>query len=143
MNSLVLPKHQSGFSMIEVLVTIVVVSLGLLGFAGLQAHSLKSSTIALHRSYATMLAYDIVDCMRANRAAAIGSNYNLGFATPAVGGTVAGDDMVAWKTALTNSLPGGQGQVTVNAQGSVQVDIRWGESINSDRTLTFTTQTSL
>ena len=129
--------------MIEVLVTIVIVSLGLLGFAGLQMHSLKSNATALHRSYATMLAYDIADCMRVNRAAAIAGNYNLDFATAATSGTVQGDDMVTWKAALASSLPNGQGKITVNAQGDVQIEVRWAENINSNRTLTFITQTSL
>jgi len=131
-------KRQSGFSLIEVLVTIVVVALGLLGFAGLQAYSLKSNRAALQRSYATMLAYDIADCMRVNRTNALAGAYNLTFTTPATAGTVAGDDMVLWKAALAGNLPNGQGQIT-NPIGRPNnyflIEIRWAENIDNARTI--------
>lgn len=135
-------RAQSGFSLIEVLVTMVVVALGLLGFAGLQAHSLKSNRTSLQRSYATMLAYDIIDCMRVNRAGADAAGYNINFDTAAVAGSVAGNDLVNWKTALSTSLPSGDGLVVVNNR-NVTVIVRWNENLSSPRTLTFQTQSSL
>lgn len=133
----------AGFTLVEVLVTIVVMAVGLLGFAALQTVALKSSRTALHHSYATFYAYDIVDCMRVNRAAAIGAAYNFDFHTDPAGGTIAGADMGAWKTALARDLPSGQGKVTVDGQGNTTIEVRWSEGIRSNRTLTFTTQTSL
>ena len=149
---------QAGFSLIEVLVTMVILALGLLGFAGLQAHSLKSNRTALQRSYATLLAYDIIDCMRVNRAAAVGSNgandsaYRLAFtdtATNAAVGSLAAADVTRWLAALNNSLPGASARIVDTAQAvttdplQVTVQIRWAENVNSDRTLTFSTDTSL
>ncbi len=135
-------RAQSGFSLIEVLVTMVVVAVGLLGFAGLQAHSLKSNRTSLQRSYATMLAYDIIDCMRVNRAGADAAGYNINIGTPAVAGGIAGNDLVNWKTALGTSLPGGDGSVVVNNR-NVTVTVQWNENVSSARTLTFQTQSSL
>lgn len=60
-------KIERGFTLIEVLVAMVVLSIGLLGLAGLQATSLKSNQSAYHRSQATQLAYEMADRMRANR----------------------------------------------------------------------------
>jgi len=57
---------QRGFTLIEVLVTIVVVSIGLLGLAGLQISGLRANTSSEARSKATLLANDIVERMRAN-----------------------------------------------------------------------------
>jgi type IV pilus assembly protein PilV len=63
------PK-QGGFSLIEVLIAVLVFSVGLLGLAGLQAISLKNVHSAYLRTQATFLAYDMIDRMRANKNAA-------------------------------------------------------------------------
>ena len=59
-------NRQSGFSLIEVLISIVIASIGLLGLAGMQATGLKNNHSAYQRSQATVLAYDLADRMRAN-----------------------------------------------------------------------------
>lgn len=58
--------RQRGFSLIEVLVALLVLSIGLLGLAALQTTSLQFNTGSYHRTQATFLAYDIIDRMRAN-----------------------------------------------------------------------------
>lgn len=65
-------RSSAGFSLIEVLVSIVVLSIGLLGTAGLMSASLKNTNTAFYRSQATFLADDIVDRLRANLTAEIG-----------------------------------------------------------------------
>jgi type IV pilus assembly protein PilV len=59
-------KYVLGFTLIEVLVTIVVVSIGLLGLAGLQINGLRANVSSEARSKATLLANDIIERMRAN-----------------------------------------------------------------------------
>ena len=59
-------QRQSGFTLVEVLITIVVVSIGLLGVAGLQISGLRANMGSEARSKATILANDIVERMRAN-----------------------------------------------------------------------------
>jgi type IV pilus assembly protein PilV len=56
----------AGFSLIEVLVALIILSVGLLGIAGLQATSKRTSYEALQRTTATMLARDISERMRTN-----------------------------------------------------------------------------
>ncbi len=59
-------SRQSGFSLLEVLIAIVITSIGLLGLAAMQATGLRNNHSAYHRSQATVLAYDIADRMRSN-----------------------------------------------------------------------------
>tara|TARA_R110002111_G_scaffold8723_3_gene31414 strand:- start:2652 stop:3113 length:462 start_codon:yes stop_codon:yes gene_type:complete len=59
-------NQQQGFGLIEVLITVVILAIGLLGLAGLQATGLNFNHSAYQRSQATTLAYDIIDRMRAN-----------------------------------------------------------------------------
>ncbi len=68
--------HQ-GFSLIEVLVALLVLSIGLLGLAMLQVTGLKFNSDSYSRTQATILAYDIIDRMRANSGAAGTGSYTV------------------------------------------------------------------
>ena len=68
---------QRGATMIEVLVSVVIISVGLLGIAGLQLMAMRNSQGALQDSLATMYTYSILDSMRANPAAARAGSYNV------------------------------------------------------------------
>lgn len=65
-----------GFTLIEVLVSLFVLSVGLLGLAALQATSLQYNTGSYFRTQATFLAYEIIDRMRANSAAVANADGN-------------------------------------------------------------------
>ena len=65
----IIPKQrQSGTTLLEVVVTIVIISIGLLGLAGLQLNSMKFQKSASQRSEAVQSAYDLSERMRANGA---------------------------------------------------------------------------
>jgi type IV pilus assembly protein PilV len=70
------PAQHRGFSLIEVLVALLVLSIGLLGLAALQTTSLQYNTGSYFRTQATFLAYDILDRMRANSGAVADSDGN-------------------------------------------------------------------
>jgi type IV pilus assembly protein PilV len=72
---------QVGFSLIEVLVALLVLSIGLLGLAMLQVQGMKFNSDAYFRTQATILAYDMIDRMRSNHVAAGLGAYDLGTAT--------------------------------------------------------------
>ena len=59
-------QASQGFSLIEVLVSVFVLSVGLLGLAGLQGFSLKHTNTAYYRGQAIQLTYDMADRIRAN-----------------------------------------------------------------------------
>ena len=81
----------SGFSLIEVLVSVVVLSFGLLGMAGMQAASLQSNREARIQSSAVVLARELAEMIRGNKLAGIqpvGTNPYLGsFSSPLVATT--------------------------------------------------------
>lgn len=64
-------RRSSGFSLIEVLITLVVLALGLLGLAMLQVTNLRLTQSANSRTVATNLAYELMDDIRSNRLNAI------------------------------------------------------------------------
>jgi type IV pilus assembly protein PilV len=69
-------KSQHGFSMIEVLASLVVIGVGLLGLSGLQIASMKGTNNAHSRNVATMLAMELSDRMRANQGGVEGGFYD-------------------------------------------------------------------
>jgi len=66
-----------GFTLLEVLVAVIVLAIGLLGLAKLQATGLRANHEADLRSRATLLAYDIADRVRANRIYYVDNEGNL------------------------------------------------------------------
>jgi type IV pilus assembly protein PilV len=124
--------RQSGFTLLEVLVAILVLSIGLLGLAGLMASSIRNNHSAYQRTQATWLAYDMIDRMRVNRANAIATanNYNIAIGTASSGSTgLAGTDVTGWKTTVANALPAGDGSVAVNSVSrAVTVIVQWNDS---------------
>lgn len=70
-----------GFTLIEVLVALVILSIGLLGIAGMITTSLKTNDGAYLRTEANTLAYSILDRMRTNRATATQGGYDIAIGT--------------------------------------------------------------
>lgn len=118
-----------GFTLIEVMVAIVVLSIGLLGLAGLMASSLKNSHSAYLRTQATWFAYDVLDRMRANRAVALAKGYDLALATAPGGVGLAAADLSEWDTAIAGTLPEGDGSIEVTeATRAVTIIIQWNDT---------------
>lgn len=128
MNALNRPPiaHQTGFSLIEVLVSIIILSLGLLGMAGLQATGLKNNYSAHTRAQAAQYAYDMIDRMRANRVVAQAGSYNraLGAAAPACDNLLH-CDQAGWLADIA-TLPAGDGSIAVNGN-VVTITIQWND----------------
>lgn len=113
-------KKNSGFTLIEVLIAVVILAGGLLGLAALQAASLKNNQSAYNRSQATQLAYDMADRIRANVPGAgtyTGTLPSAATAKPNCLTTtgcsqtdMASNDLKEWDTAL-KTLPRGEGIV--------------------------------
>lgn len=110
-----------GFSIVEALVALVVLSIGMLGIAALYVESLRAGRSAIYRTHAVNLASDMADRIRANRTA--GNAYLLpanGTPTPqqcvapdtvvCTPPQLAQDDMARWLTAIGQQLPGNGNQ---------------------------------
>ncbi|WP_277372794.1 type IV pilus modification protein PilV [Pseudomonas sp. AA-38] len=126
-----LSSSQRGFTLIEVMVAVVILAVGLLGMASLMARSQKSNEGAYARGQATLMAYDIVERMRANIVdpASSDKKYKVLFVTqsssnaaeyalsslpdctaptgavPAGGESRASYDIASWCASLKSSLP--------------------------------------
>lgn len=116
-----LVRAQRGTSLLEVLIAVVVLSMGMLAYVNMQAVALASGKIAQFRSVATQLATDYADRMRANAAAALAGNYQ--FVQPYAPGPVvvpvcavpaactaaeiAAIDLAVWRNIAADQLPGG------------------------------------
>jgi len=148
--------RSAGFTLVEVLVSLVILAIGLLGIAKLMLFSSHSNDSAYLRSQATALAYEILDDMRANRQEAIiPQTYNTPAAVPAVApgvlcvGVVACTttqvalyDLYQWGLHLNansgvappGALPNGQGSVTAVTSGAqpqttVTIIVSWNDSV--------------
>ncbi|MCQ4274875.1 type IV pilus modification protein PilV [Stutzerimonas degradans] len=128
------PIHVRGATLIEVLVALLVLSVGLLGLAGLQMTATKSNHSAYYRSQATLLAYDITDRMRANRADALNGVYDQVLKNTecdvelAPSGSLAQRDMAEWLNSLSCLLsPDAQGSVQRNGR-QFTVSIEWNDN---------------
>lgn len=131
-------RHQQGVGLIEVLIAVLVVSIGFLGLAALQAFSLSTNNSAMARSMATVSSYSILDAMRVDRASALSGNYN-GTVTagqcPAGGGSLASQQLSKWCAALAHNLGGTAsttGDIACTAAGQCTITITFDDSRAGD-----------
>ena len=123
-------RRVGGFSLIEVMIAVLVLGVGLLGFALLQTMSVRFTQSANQRTQATNLAYDMLDQIRANRLAV--SRYVGNYTGTTTGctpnGTVsAGAFKSVWQCRLGKALGGGASANVAYNGGQVTVAITWGD----------------
>lgn len=124
-------KSNAGFGMIEILVSLLVLAIGLLGLASLQTTGLTQSSETRNRSQAILLADDMFERIRANRdsinsyaVAAAGTAPTCNRAFKVANTNVVADDIAEWQNSLGCLLPGGNGTVQISA-GVATIDITW------------------
>jgi type IV pilus assembly protein PilV len=129
-----------GFSLIEVLVTVVIISSGLLAYAGLQLNGLNQTHAALFRSQAAISTNDMADRLRANPPGAIAGGYRTietdGLATPdcTLGCTpfnLAVLDLKTWQSSLSQYLPLASGVVSCADSDPLDADPCSASSIHT------------
>lgn len=135
------PSHrQGGFTLIEVMIAVLIMGLGLLGFAMLQTMSVRYTKSAQDRTKASNLAYELVDMMRSQRSQA--SYYNTVTYASFSGLTSSGDcdyptdttaatptaNITRWRCELRNAFPDGAAQVVLANDGTVNVSVRWTDA---------------
>lgn len=130
--------EQHGFSMIEILVTLVIIAVALLGTAGLQAHALKTGKSSEFRNQAIFLSGDIVERMEANKVEAVAGKYVVAAVTTGAVSTVCDTggcagaaltdyDLANWQAAVL-ALPTGRGSITLDTPGNpatYTIQISW------------------
>jgi len=140
-----LSNKTAGFTLLEVMVALLIISFGLLGLAGLQGTALKQNHSAYLRSIATQFSHDIADRIRANR------SVNYGAVTPAPHSgcssacnttDLAADDMDAWIKAVKAALPtaGTNPTVALNtATGIYTITVSWDDNRSGSANVSFST----
>ena len=100
---------QAGVGLIEVLISLLILSIGMLGLAGLQIFSLRNNQGAMERSMAVVETHSIVDAMRADRAAALAGDFDFDTANVKnlTGETFAKRSLETWHATLVNTLGAG------------------------------------
>jgi type IV pilus assembly protein PilV len=164
MNTLIYrpPTRESGFTIIEVLVALLVMSVGLMGLASLQVVGLQNTQGGAQRSQAAFLAYDITDRMRSNTAAVTAGGYNyvgepgaaadegvancIGIAANCTVTQLAAFDLAQWQTLLGTHLSNGFGAIVTADNGTttdVTVTVQWADAYtvaNGNEIVTFVTE---
>ena len=133
-------QSSRGFGLLEVLVTVLILSIGLLGLASMQLKSMQQSSDSYHRSQATLLAYDITERIRANidQIAAyqdadtsniqLGENATTACKTAACSTSNLADfDLANWKTDVESLLPSGKALIS-NDGLQYTITIMWDEN---------------
>ena len=125
-----------GFTLVEVLIALVIMSVGMLGIAGLYVHSMQAGRTSMFRHHAVTLAGDVADRIRANpRAGAVyalaGANNNcIAAGIDCTAAEMAANDIFLWDLQATQTLP--NGDVTVVFDNGVvpptyQITVSWTE----------------
>jgi type IV pilus assembly protein PilV len=120
---------QRGFSLLEVLVAVLVLSIGLLGLAGLYAVGLRSVDSANLRTQATILAEDMLERMRANREAATAGAYDIAnLEQDPSGDTAAATDVAEWKWRLGLVFQQPDGSIACDGNGVCVVTLSFDDT---------------
>ena len=135
------PRLQTGVGLVEILVTVVVLAVGLLGVAALLSSGLRASEASMLRSKANELAHEMVERLYARPGDARCGRFNivLGAAAPA-GAQPFAVDLQRWRAHLAADLPAGDGSIAcapnppaatpceTQNPAACTVVVRWDES---------------
>jgi type IV pilus assembly protein PilV len=131
------PK-QSGFSLVEVLVTVVISTIGILGMASIQLTSLKSSHHSFFHTQASLLSYEIIDDMRANRNAAVNNDYDTTLTSPADisdpgdDASIADKEKYKWYRKMATILPKAKASIVCDVNDTCQILIQWSNHVSQE-----------
>jgi type IV pilus assembly protein PilV len=129
-------KQQRGFSLVEVLIALIIMSVGMLGIATLFVQSMQAGRTSMFRHHAVTMAGDVADRIRANpRAGAAYAGQGADNGCVATGNdcneaAMAANDIFQWDAQVADSLPNGDVTVTFNdavAPPEYTIRIDWDE----------------
>lgn len=130
------PLRQRGFSLVEVLIALVIMSVGMLGIAGLYVQSMQAGRTSMLRHHAVTLAGDVADRIRANPRAGIAYE-GAGVDGSCISGvvncdevTMAGQDILLWQQQADDTLPAGDVEIIFDDSGIpplYTINVTWSE----------------
>jgi len=143
------PSRMRGVSLIEVLVSVVILGIGLMGVAAMQSVALRGGQSSLETSQAVMQTNAIAEAMRANRINA--ASYNTGgmLCAAGTGGTLAQNDLRNWLVNLKANITKDSTETTTcgqisNCPDNCEIMVRWDDRrAGGSGTRTITTRTRI
>lgn len=131
---LIIPNRQRGVSLVESMISLLVISVGLLGIAALQTTSMKQNNSAMHHSQAVWIGYNIADRIRANFSqfdsyAGIDTDAspNQGCLNGACSSAqMVNADATDWAVEMQN-LPSGRGTISSPAANTLLIQVMWDD----------------
>ncbi len=145
-------KAQSGLSLLEILITILIITIGSLGMASLQLTGLKYSSGSNTRTQASLLATSMMDRIRANKQYAIdtGNKYKLAsfennssaskdcHVSECTAKEIAEFDVSKWLSNISRLIPSGKGKIEINnstttpIETTMKISIQWRQAMNHE-----------
>jgi len=126
------PRRVSGVSLIEVMISVLILGVGMLGIAAMQTTALRNNQSAMSRSQVVMQTYTILDAMRANRDVALLGNYNTGgmMCTAPTGGSLVEKDQALWIGSLKSTISDADSTCgAINCtDGNCKISVQWDDS---------------
>ena len=123
-------KRQTGFGLVEVLVALLIVSIGLLGIASLQILALRNVGSSMERSQAVIQTYSYMDVLRANRDQAVINGLDVPVMTCDAENLASTEvEQRQWLTQLKTTM--GEetcGQVVCLGGGKCTITVQWNDS---------------
>lgn len=122
--------RQRGVSLVEVMVSVLVVSTGLLGAAAMQASALRNNQGSYERTQSAILTQGMLDAMRANMAGVAANSYNSAdwVCTAPAAGSLAGSDIARWIGTVKSQINADACGHIACAAGVCTVRVRWDDS---------------
>ena len=137
-------KQHGGFSLLEVLITVVITAFGLIGLAGLQTSSVNSTTISAANTHTMIAIKEIVGQLIANRDAAVAGEFNI----PALDSsgtlqafsvdlqpsdpTLAENIAYNWFSHLNDVVPGAKAGLHCNGMGMCAIRVQLSDALDNE-----------
>ncbi|MGV6809595.1 MAG: type IV pilus modification PilV family protein [bacterium] len=121
-------KKQTGFSLLEVILSALIFSFAMLSLGLMQMNGMKRAQSVELQSTANGLANNMLDSMRSDLVGVLSGFYNIDYNVTPAGGSVANDELLAWKNQLSRELPQGDGDIKCDLTYCT-IKVRW-DNIN-------------
>ncbi len=121
-------KRQQGFSLIEVVVSLLLISMGLISVTNLQTRSVSITMVAYTETQSALHLQEMVELLRANKVAAANGDYNIALSLfadlPVAGTSIAETDRYRWFNNMNNTLPNGKASINCAADKNCLLELQ-------------------